>query len=214
MNGYPHDRPMRRRGSMKRIVAAAALTVLAPLPVFAGTEHATSAQIVSHTGSGLDASPASVTGSVTPFRYLRLPGSAFHPVSNGVTFSYSGSGCINRAGATTALFTHKVVLPQGSTVKYMRVYYNDTSADDLSAFFTSYDMEGNFNEHTSVGSSGNAGFGSDLSPEITKVVDHFVEPFVVTVNMDGSVDSTLQFCGVRIAYIDVADDTIFKNGFD
>jgi hypothetical protein len=45
-------------------------------------------------------------------------------------------------------------------------------------------------------------------------VDHFAQPLVVTVNMDASVDATLQFCGVRIAYIDIADDTIFENGFD
>lgn len=214
MNRYPHERAVRGGGVARTMLAAAAVALLAPLPVIAGTEHAATGSHTVAASAAMDASPSSVTGAFTPYRYLRIAGSAFHPVSNDVSFSYSGGGCINRTGATTGLFTHKVVLPQGSVVKFLRLYYNDTSASDISAYFTSYDQVGGFVEYTSTASAGNIGYDSSLSSEITKVVDHYAEPFVVTVNLDASVDATLQLCAVRIAYIDIADDTIFKNGFD
>lgn len=215
MNGHPHELVVRGGNVVPGILAAAAFALLAPLPAIAGTEHAAIASpTVARAAGAVDTSPASVTGSITPYRYLQIAGAAFHPASNNVSFAYSGYGCINRTGASTGLFTHKVVLPQGSVVKYLRLFYNDTSASDIAAFFTSYDQVGGYLEYTSTASAGNAGYGSSLGPEITEVVDHFVRPFVVTVNMDASVDSTLQFCGVRIAYIDIADDTIFKNGFN
>jgi hypothetical protein len=215
MNRHPHELAARGNGVAAGILAALAIALLAPLPAIAGTEHAAiGSHTVAHSDAAMDASPTSVTGAFTPYRYLRIAGAAFHPVSNNVSFAYAGAGCINRTGAAMALFTHKVVLPQRSVVKFLRLYYNDTSASDITAFFTSYDQLGGFVEYTSVGSAGNSGYDSSLSPEITKVVDHFAQPLVVTVNMDASVDATLQFCGVRIAYIDIADDTIFENGFD
>lgn len=189
------------------------LIVLAlALPASAATgPNGAGATPVRHEGAEVD-SPATV--AATPFRYVNIAGAAFHPVSSTTNFAYVGAGCINRTGAGTSLFTHKVVLPLGSVVKYLRVYYNDTSSGDILAFFTTYDQLGNYHQHTSVSSVGSSGFGTRLSPEIAYAVDPYVEPVVVTVNMDASTDSTLQFCGVRIAYIDIADDTIFKNGFD
>jgi hypothetical protein len=214
MNGHPHELAVRGGNLAPRILAAAAIAWLAPLPAIAGTENvAVGSHAAAHTAA-LDAAPAGAAGGFTPFRYLRIAGAAFHPVSNNVSFDYGAAGCINRTGASAALFTHKVALPQGSVVKFLRLYYNDTSASNITAFFTSYDQVGGFFEYTSIGSASDIGYDSSLSPEIAAVVDDFVEPFVVTVNMDASVDSSLQFCGVRIAYIDIADDTIFKNGFD
>jgi hypothetical protein len=215
MNGHLRELAVRGGSVVPGILAAAAMALSAPLSAIAGTEHAASAShTVAQAAAAMDASPAGVAGSVTPYRYLHIAGAAFHPASNNVAFDYAGAGCINRTGVATALFTHKVVLPQGSVVKFLRLYYNDTSASDISAYFTSYDQLGSFVEYTSTASAGDTGYGSSLSSEITKAVDHYVQPLVVTVNMDASVDSSLQFCGVRIAYIDIADDTIFKNGFD
>ncbi len=210
MKGF-HEPGMPCPTSLARFAISAAVLLAMPTAI-AATGAAAPHGPVSAPPTTAAASADSTTG--TSFRYLNIPGVAFHPVSTGTSFNYAGAGCINRTGASTSLFTHKVVLPQGSVVKYLRVYFSDTSASNLTAFFTTYDQLGNFNEHTRVSSGGTGGYGSELSPEITYAVDHFVEPVVVTVNLDSSSDPTLQFCGVRLAYYDIGDDTIFRNGFD
>lgn len=201
-----------RSGSVRRFLPGLVALALAG-PAIAATERATIHAPKAGPGSGAQAD-ALGTVAGTPYRYLNIAGAAFHPVSSSMAYSYAGVGCINRIGSDTSLFTHKVVLPQGSVVKYLRLYYDDTSGGDIAAFFTTYDMLGNYDEHTMVSSAGSAGYGSMLSAEITHVVDHFTAPAVVTVNMNAPTDASLQFCGVRIAYYDVGDDTIFRNGFD
>ncbi len=211
MNGHP-ERAMRTAGSAVRVLAGVA-AMLAASPGICGSEPerapSSAPLLAAPDNAGLDA-----VNAVTPLRYMRIPGSAFHPVSSGVAFGYDGGGCIHRSGAAAALFTHKIVLPQGSVVKYLRLYYNDASSSNISAFFTSYDQVGGFIEHTTVTSTDNTGFGSSLSPEIAYAVDQYVAPTVVTVNLNSSTDTSLQFCGIRVAYYDIADDTIFKSGFD
>jgi len=211
MSGHPEG----RNGvvAAKRRIAFGLAGLLVALPAIAATEQGRGEVVAIAQRAGPDTASVDAVNA-TPFRYLRIPGMAFHPVDSATGFGYSGVGCINRTGATSSLFTHKVVLPQGSVVKYLRLYYNDASSSDITAFFTSYDHAGGFVQHASTASTGSSGFGFSVSPEIAHVVDHYQEPLVVTVNMDASVDASLQLCGVRIAYYDVEDDTIFRNGFD
>lgn len=127
-------------------------------------------------------------------------------------FAYSGNGCINATGGTEKRLQHKVLLPQGATVVYLRLYAYDDSSSDVTAFFTSYDAAGNFTEHTYVSSTDAGGYVTVLSPSISYVVDPLVSPINVTVHLgdESSADtifkngfgdsSTLRFCGVRIAY--------------
>ena len=149
-------------------------------------------------------------GSV--FDYLFIAGASFHPLESATTYAYSGGGCIHKTGGSDNLFAHKVVLPQGTIVRYLRLYYYDTSSDSVTAFFTTYNTTGGFNELTSVSSLNVAGgFDSVLSPAITYTVDPFGAPINVVVNLGAQNDNTLRFCGVRIAF---DADRIFQDGFD
>ncbi len=166
------------------------------------------------------ATPASdevneATGSV--FGYLWIAGAAFHPLDNATTYSYPGSGCISKSGGpgtASPLFTHKVVLPDGAVARYLRLYYYDNSTSEITAFFTTYDGAGNFNERTNVASTDTGGFGSTLSPLFGYEVDQSAASINVTVNMGTQNDSTLRFCGARIAYDPPVTDRIFANGFE
>lgn len=148
------------------------------------------------------------------YEYLQIAGSSFIPFSSQAEFSYPGNGCISKTGGTEARFAHKLLLPAGSIVKFVRLYFYDDSSGLVTAFFTTYDAAGNFTELASVDSIDSSGYGSSLSPELTYVVSPLSSPVNIVANLGSQNDSSLRFCGVRVAYIPVVTDRIFANGFD
>lgn len=148
------------------------------------------------------------------FEYLQIPGSSFVPFSSAAEFSYPGNGCISKTGGSEARFAHKLLLPAGTTVKFVRLYFFDDSTSTVTAFLTTYDAAGNFNELATVDSVDSSGYGSSLSPELNYVVSPLSSPINITANLGTQDDLTLRFCGVRVAYIPVVTDRIFANGFD
>ncbi len=161
------------------------------------------------------ASPQPDQPAASALEYLWIAGSSFHPLDSSTTYSYPGSGCIAKTGGSNSAFAHRVVLPQGAVVNYLRLYYYDTSTSTVTAFFTTYDGAGNFNERSNVASVNQAaGYGSALSPLMNFTVDQFSSAINVAVNLGAQNDSTLRFCGVRIAYEPPITDRIFANGFE
>ena len=151
----------------------------------------------------------------TAFEYLRIAGSTFHPLANTTTYSYPGNGCIAKTGGAENRFVHKVILPQGVVVSYLRLYYFNSSLNNILGFFTAYDAAGNFSERTTVSSAdGSSGYSSVLSPNMNYTVDHYTGAINILVNLGSQNDETLRFCGVRIAYGPPVVDRIFTNGFD
>lgn len=151
----------------------------------------------------------------TTFAYLRIAGSTFLPFDSTTTYSYPGSGCISKTGGIDNRFAHKVVLPDGAVVRYLRLYFYDDSADQVTAFFTTYDGEGNFVEQTSVASANAVGgFDSTLSPLVDYEVIRSASSINVVANLGAQNDNTLRFCGVRIAYDAPIIDRIFADDFD
>lgn len=149
------------------------------------------------------------------FGYLWIAGSTFHPLDNSTTYSYPGNGCISKTGGSDARFAHKVVLPEDSVVRYLRLYYYDDSTSTVTAFFTTYDGAGNVVDRTSVGSTNIAGgYGTTLSPLFSYEVNQNSEAINVVAILGAQNNSTLRFCGVRIAYDAPITDRIFANGFD
>lgn len=147
--------------------------------------------------------------------YLNIAGSTFHPLDSTTTYSYPGGGCIAKTGGTQPLFVHRAILPQGATVRYVRLNYYDTSTSNVAAFFTTYDGAGNYNQLSLVSSpAGSSGYGSVLSSEFAFSVDQYTSAINVAVNLGTQNDSTLRLCGVRIAYNPPITDRIFANGFD
>ena len=148
------------------------------------------------------------------FDYLRIAGAAFVPFADSAAFAYSGGGCIHRTGGSENRFAHKLVLPAGSIVKYVRMYYFDNSASAVTTYFTTYDAAGNFTEVVNVASTDTGGYGSSLTAEMNYEVDTFAAPINIVANLGTQNDSSLQFCGIRVAYIPAITDRIFADGFD
>ncbi|MGB4857868.1 MAG: hypothetical protein WBP11_00925 [Dokdonella sp.] len=154
----------------------------------------------------------------TTFAYLSIAGSTFHPRDSNTTttYSYPGGGCIAKTGGSDSLFVHhKAILPGGAVVRYVRLYYYNTSTSNVEAFFATYDGAGNYSHRTSVSSAGGASsYDSSLSPDMNYSVDPFTSAINVVVNLGDQNDETLQFCGVRIAYEAPILDRIFVSGFE
>jgi hypothetical protein len=148
------------------------------------------------------------------YDYLQIAGSAFVPFASNAQFAYSGNGCINSSGSGENRFAHKLVLPAGSLIKYLRLYYYDDSTSSITAFFTTYDAAGNFSQLTSVGSLDSGTYGSNLSSELSYEINPASSPVNVVVNLGSDTTSALRFCGVRIAYLRPFFDRIFADGFD
>ena len=144
--------------------------------------------------------------------YLNIAGSAFHPLDNTTTYSYPGSGCIAKTGGGANYFVHRLILPQGTTLNYLRLYYYKTSASNISAYFNATDGAGGSANSTTVSSgSGTSGYQEALSGLVGFTVDHFNSSINILVNLSNQNDETIRFCGVRVAY---RPDRIFANGFD
>lgn len=125
----------------------------------------------------LDAAPVQTYDS-----YLRIAGSALKPRESNVDWTGSGGGgCIYAsAGSTYAVFNTPVYLPQGATVKYLRMYYNDTNATlNSSAWFTVYDLYGSIASEYGASSFGSTGNGYATTSEFTHTVDYLNYAYVV-----------------------------------
>lgn len=157
----------------------------------------------------LAAAATPVAAQGTSFTYFNVAGSSFVPRGNGPATVYQSAGCVSRASLGDFI-VYPLQLPDGSQIKYVRVYYRDTSATDLSVALTRYDGIGGFFDETVFNNTGiSSGFGSTLSPELDIVVDNLNQARQLLVNF-GEASAALQFCGIRVAYF---SDVLFRDGF-
>lgn len=134
------------------------------------------------------------------FSYYRLIGTAFNPRTSASTFAYNFNGCIFESGGTDNRFMAPLLIPDGSVIKFLRFYYDDTSvATNLTAWLTRYQPGVTSEDLTSVSSGGSGGYGSTLSPEITHTVDlnSWAYTIIVAPNANAATNS---ICGIRVAY--------------
>ncbi len=134
------------------------------------------------------------------FRYVRVAGATLVPRDSTTSWDYSGAGCIS-ASSGNDNFTIHLPIPNGSRIDYLRLYYYDTSANNSTAWVTTYDGAGGINDLTSVSSTGSSGYGTTLSPYVGHVVDSMSNSYVLNwrANQTGS---TMRLCGLRVAYRD------------
>lgn len=154
---------------------------------------------------------ATASVSAQQFRYHNVAGSSFYPRSGGTTVQYGGAGCISRQ-AGTEWFVSPLQLPQGATIKYVRVFYYDTSGSDLRVALTRYDGAGGYQDEALFSNTGaNGGYGQTLSPELTVLVDNLSYATQLLADF-GESSPTLKLCGMRLAY--TLPDPIFRDGFE
>ena len=133
---------------------------------------------------------------------MRIAGSVVKPRESSVDWTGSGGGgCIYAsAGSTYAVFNTPVYLPQGSIIKYMRMYYNDANTSlNSSAWFTVYDLYGSIVNEYGVNSSGSTGNGYATTEEFTHTVNYDNYAYVVNWRPN-DLGSDMQVCGFRIYY--------------
>ncbi|HOD06377.1 MAG TPA: hypothetical protein PKH92_15125 [Anaerolineaceae bacterium] len=135
-----------------------------------------------------------------PYYYLFVPGTALRPRESGAPWADDGSGgCIYSTTSAGVVFNVDVQLPEGAGIDYLRIFYNDTSASDSIAWVTSYNGAGGYDDLVNVSSTGSSGFGTSLS-DFTRVIVHNANVPLVLNWRPNVAGSTMQLCGLRIAY--------------
>lgn len=137
----------------------------------------------------------------SPLPDLRIVGSALRPRTSGISYSVGGGGGCTyvTAGDTWTVWNAPVYLPQGAEVRYMRMYYDDTSASNCYGWFTVYDLYGNIVDEWSVQSSGTGGTGYNITADINHTINYNTYSYVVNWRpLDTGSD--MQLCGFRIFY--------------
>jgi len=133
------------------------------------------------------------------FSYYTVLGVQLQPRVTATSFAYGGNGCLYLTAGSDNRLMFPLLIPHGSEVKYLRIYYNDTNAGtDLTAWLTRYDPGQTSTDLTSVASSGSGGYGTSLSAELVEVFDSGVNYSLIAAT--NTTDATVQICGVRIAY--------------
>ena len=132
------------------------------------------------------------------FYYFYVTGATLRPRDSSAGWAYGG-GCIYSTTSGNVVFNVDIQLPEGAGIDYLRIFYNDTAAVDANAWVTSYDGEGGYDDLLYVPSAGNSGFGTNLSP-FTRVIVHNANQALVLNWRPNVAGTTMQLCGLRIAY--------------
>ncbi|MBX3701854.1 MAG: hypothetical protein KF903_12760 [Dokdonella sp.] len=141
-------------------------------------------------------------------QWRMTPGVTFVPRSSDMSVTYVGAGCVT-APVGTGL-AHKVVLGDGMTARFVRLYYRHDPSVRLLFALTRYDAQGAFTDYGTTYSTSAAGYTSILSPELAHVVDAANYGYVVNVQFWNNPDAIFAngfenpqpplFCGVRLMW--------------
>lgn len=165
----------------------------APRPQMAPRGGASSAAEVPETDPSYGAAAA-------PLANLRIAGSALRPRASDVEFMPSPTGgCVYATAGASRVWNVPLYLPQGTNVQYLRMYYNDTSSADCSAWLTAYDLYGQVEAEWRVASTGDAGEGYNTSSVISHTIDYTVHSYVINWR-PSETGSDMQLCGFRVLY--------------
>lgn len=131
----------------------------------------------------------------------RVTGSALKPREDDVSYTVNANGSCTyvTSGDAFTVWNLAPMLPQGAVVDTLRIYYNDTSGSNSSAWFTVYDLYGAIVDEWSVSTSGELGNGFNDSATINHTVDYSLHSYLL--NWRPVVTgSTMQLCGFRVFY--------------
>ncbi|KAB2962680.1 MAG: hypothetical protein F9K18_09490 [Thermoanaerobaculia bacterium] len=133
------------------------------------------------------------------FSYYSVLGMQLQPRVSATGFGYDFNGCLHISAGTDNRLTFPLLIPDGSEVKFLRIYYNDTNAGiDLTSWLTRYSPGQTSTDLTSVNSTGSGGYGTTLSPELFEIFDSSVNYSIIVAT--NTTDTSAQICGVRVAY--------------
>ena len=114
-------------------------------------------------------------------------------------------GTVRAALISDQVFTLQIHLPQGAIIHWLRLYFYDSNPTDNSyAWITVYDGAGNVTDLVTVNSTGAAGYGESLSPQIDHIVDNSTYTYVLNWR-PVALDGRMRLMGMRVAYIPLGE---------
>ncbi len=159
-------------------------------------------------GNAPDDNPPSASvsspGLRLTFSYYMASGATLRGRSSSTEYVYDGSGCVHVSvgSGTGRILNTELHIPDNSIIKYLRVYYRDTSAtEDVSGYITRYQPGvGSLDlVHAASTPAFVGGYGSTVSSEITETVNNTSYAYTL-IGWPGDTTSALQVCGLRVAY--------------
>ncbi len=157
-----------------------------------------------------DEDPSSTTASAgspyalsSHFSYYTVSGATMRGRSSNTEYVYDGNGCVYiPTGSASMILNTELHIPQGSLIKYIRLYYMDTSASsNVLAYLTRYQPGQGFSDLVATSSNivYDGGWGYVVSPEMNETVDN--ESYAYTlIGYPSFKGDTGQICGIRVAY--------------
>jgi hypothetical protein len=205
------------------IVSSLLLSILCVVSLVAGKDGHTGTGIASSSipegteglhdsvKTGEDGVPEAQPAAASYDANLRFSGSVLKPRTSNVEWHVGGEGgCLYASsGDQYTWFTLPVTLPQGATVRYFRMYYNDQSATiNCAAYFTVYDLYGSIVTEWGIFSSG-TGQSYATTSEFEHTIDYSLYSYVIhwSPNVLGS---DMQVCGFRLFYSSPPTETKTK----
>ena len=115
------------------------------------------------------------------------------------TFAAPAADAAAPAATPNEWFTLNLNIPHGARIDYLRLLYYDKSSANSQAYITSYNAQGAVNDLIGLSSSGNSGYGYQISAYLGHVVDTESHAYVLNwrANQRGS---AMRLCGLRVAY--------------
>jgi len=153
-------------------------------------------------------SPAnSIQSSNAPnltFKYYQVSGATLRGRNGDTGYVYDGAGCthVTSGSSTGRILNTDLPLPDGSVIKYLRVYYRDTNAaNGVEGYITRYQPGVGTADLVHAGSSDAfvGGYGFVVSAEITETVNNTSYAYTL-IGWPDDANVANQICGLRVAY--------------
>lgn len=138
------------------------------------------------------------------FSYYQVAGATLRGRNSSTGYAYDGVGCshVTVGTGTGRILNTELPLPDGSVIKYLRVYYRDTNpANGVRGFITRYQPGTATDDLISASSTAAfaGGYGFVVSAEITETVNN--TPYAYTlIGWPDDANVNNQICGLRVAY--------------
>lgn len=198
------------------VSAAAAAEFEAPWSVPQATESGHALAAFEHAANATPDADANLPDAPNQlFSYYTVSGATLRGRSSTTETAYAGLGCsyLTAGSGIGLILNSDLPIPDGSLIKFLRIYYYDTNpANGVAAFLTSYAPGTASTDHTTVTSTDVfvGGYGTSLSPEISVLVDGDTRAYTV-IGWPDATGSANRICGLRVAYY--APD-FFADGFE
>lgn len=150
-------------------------------------------------GSALSPNATNLT-----FSYYQVSGATLRGRNSDTGYLYDGVGCSHVTAGTGIgrILNTELPLPDGSVIKYLRVYYRDmNAANGVEGYVTRYQPGVGTADlvHTGSTNAFAGGYGFVVSAEITETVNNIAYAYTL-IGWPDEANIANQICGLRVAY--------------